>query len=819
MRVAIDLRVLGTEAALRGMGRYTQQQIFEALRADPDLEVFLLVRDKVDPARCLYDWMQMPRVHPIWVDEGLEGADPGTLPHYEWLLRYSHRLQATLQNLRVDVFHNATPFVFFGPYYTGLTRVPVVATCYDLIPLIFPQDYFKTVEGRDSYYRMLRNVRSATRVAAISRSAGTDLRLYTGYPSQQIDIAYPYVEAIFRPGDVDNERRVAALWALRGLVPKVPQRFILSVTGIHRSKNVKFLLDCFAEARRHRDWTGLSLVIVLPATWAIATFHQQFGQPADIILLADIPEETLRDLYISAQFVFQPSLYEGFGYPVAEAMHCGAAVIGTQTASIPEIAGDAALMVGPTDREAGTAAILSLTLNPSARDHLRLAAPLQASAFGDPSRLGAATISCWRAAAATALEPPRSRIALWSSMPPLDCGIADYTAELADALAATHEVDVYTDGSYMPTPRAAPNIHFRHARDFDSAEPGLKDNIFQLQVREYQAFMYPEVLAHGGNVMLHDMALGAGFYVLSRQRKRFAEFEDRMLAVEGPEAIRDLGAARARCGGELDAEALTETFDRHRMLRWAINGGERILTHTNAFARDVLRHYPNAPVRVVRQGYGDRLAFMRHLPLAMWRHRLGVSASGMVVGVFGIVGRNKRVEQAIAAFERLWQTHPGSLLVIVGSTYDRTYGEALAMQARNSPAASRIVISDYALPEIFHALIGISDVLVNLRWPSLGGVSAVLLRGLAAGKPVIISDIPDWQEIGGEACLRVLPNDDEIEGIARHLLRLASDTTERARLGHIARGWFEREATLDVMVADHLAGGLLPSVMSEEGSV
>ena len=65
MRVAVDFQVLGTEAALRGMGRYTQQQVFEALRADRELEVFLLVRDKIDPACCLYNWLATPRAHPI----------------------------------------------------------------------------------------------------------------------------------------------------------------------------------------------------------------------------------------------------------------------------------------------------------------------------------------------------------------------------------------------------------------------------------------------------------------------------------------------------------------------------------------------------------------------------------------------------------------------------------------------------------------------------------------------------------------------------------------------------------------------------------
>ena len=468
--------VLGTEAALRGMGRYSQQQVFEALRSDLDLEIFLLVRDELDTGRCLHDWLSTPRVHPIWLDEGTERVEPGTLPHHELLLRYSNRLQATLRNLRVDVFHNATPFLTL-PYYTALTRVPVVATCYDLIPLIFPRDYFHTIEGRDSYYRMLRNVRAATRVAAISRSAAADLHLYPGYPAGQIDVAYPFVEKIFRLGFVGATHRALARERLHAALPELPKHFMLSVTGVHRSKNTGFLLDCFAKARHHRGWTRLPLVIVLPAAWTLQVFHGQFGAPGDVIVLAEVGEQVLRDLYLAAEFLFQPSLYEGFGYPVAEAMHCGAAVIATRTASIPEITGDAALLIEPTDLQAGAAAIMHLATNTAARDSLREAASGRAAAFSGPAQLGVATVNCWRAAALTADSPPHARVALWSSMPPLDCGIADYTAELAEALASDNEVDVYTDGSYMPTPHASPNVHFRHVRDFDPEEPGLKDTI------------------------------------------------------------------------------------------------------------------------------------------------------------------------------------------------------------------------------------------------------------------------------------------------------------------------------------------------------
>ena len=216
----------------------------------------------------------------------------------------------------------------------------------------------------------------------------------------------------------------------------------------------------------------------------MAVFRDQFGEPEDVLVLSEVSDEVLRDLYVAADFVFQPSLYEGFGYPVAEAMHCGAAVIATRTASIPEITGEAALLIDPSDVEAGAAAIERLATDP---EDPRASAPGRAAAGRPIRRARTARPSdarllarCGRASVDT---PTHCSLQFDASA---DCGIADYTAELADALAETHEVDVYTDGSYMPTARASPRINFRHVRDFDAGEPGLRDRIFQLQARDYQ---------------------------------------------------------------------------------------------------------------------------------------------------------------------------------------------------------------------------------------------------------------------------------------------------------------------------------------------
>jgi glycosyltransferase involved in cell wall biosynthesis len=124
-----------------------------------------------------------------------------------------------------------------------------------------------------------------------------------------------------------------------------------------------------------------------------------------------------------AEFVVQISLYEGFGYPVAEAMASGAAVIAAAATSIPEIAGSNAILVPPLDSSQLTRHMLRLAGDPDAREALKTGALKRAAQFANATELGTVTVSSYRKALGTASKP-RPTIAIWSSMPPLDCGVA-----------------------------------------------------------------------------------------------------------------------------------------------------------------------------------------------------------------------------------------------------------------------------------------------------------------------------------------------------------------------------------------------------------
>lgn len=814
MRVAVDFKVVSTEAALRGMGRYTQQQIREVLIHDPSVEIFLLMHGPVPKENVLFDWSAFPNVHCIPVSVDGHVLDYRQSPSFETILAYSHRIQQLLKELKIDVFHNTVPFMH--PYYSAVTVCPVVSTFYDAIPLIFPSYYFAPPYGshvlRLHYLRSLENVAASDRVLAISQSAGKDLRLYTGYCASRTHIAYPLVEKTFRPLAPDSqetEENIQDLDHGKVVFRRLPEQFILSVTGIHHSKNVSLLVDGFLTAARELPEEN-GLVIVLPSAFAQSEFQRRFGSHPRITTVADISEEELALLYNKAHMVVQTSMYEGFGYPVAEAMSCGAAVIATSTSSIPEITGSAAVLVPPTDPRVLATAIVWLCRDPEIRKTLRRRALKRSVLFQDPRALATATLDAYRSAVRSGSSSQEfhaargSRVAVWSSMPPKDCGVADYTYELVHQLAETHDVDLYVDGKYEPTPPLSRRIKFRHPHDYGIDIKPVK-TIFQVGARkDYQDYMYPYILKHGGTMVIHDISMAQAFYYIAKWGGLMNQFEDEVVLPEGLDVLDAYTRLEANCTTP-PHDVLHSFFKQHKMLKWLIDHSDRLVVHTDPLRKRLLEDYPTANVGVVRMGVNDKTQIMRHLPCASLRAALGLTDSGLCVGSFGIMDRVKRIELVIDSFVHLCRSYPKSLLLLVGSCYDSAYRRELKTQISKCGFANRILMLDYVPVAAFHALMALTDVVVNLRSPDRLGLSAVLLRALAAAKPVITSRIEEWQIFPEGSCLWISSGANEMEQLTGHFIRLARSRSDRTQLGLAARRWFLANATVRLMADDYMA--------------
>ncbi len=249
-----------------------------------------------------------------------------------------------LARLRPDLLHS---LAFVSPV---LGAPPTVVTVYDLSFKLMPER-FRPAQRLYLNALTAYSCRRARRVIAISESTRADLQRYFGLARERIDIAYPGVEPAFRP--LPNAA-VESFRAKHGL----PARFILHVGTLEPRKNLATLVRAFGAL--HAAQPDLFLVLAGARGWwyqDLLRQVEQLGLAEAVVFPGYVPDEDLPLWYNAAAVFAYPSSYEGFGIPVAEALACGRPVVTTTAASLPEAAGEAALLVPPTDAEALAAAL------------------------------------------------------------------------------------------------------------------------------------------------------------------------------------------------------------------------------------------------------------------------------------------------------------------------------------------------------------------------------------------------------------------------------------------------------------------------------
>lgn len=203
------------------------------------------------------------------------------------------------------------------------------------------------------------NARVATRVIADSAATQRDLMARYGIPAAKITVVYPGRDPAIAP--VRDGARLAATLARYRLAPG----YILYVGTLHPRKNLTRLVEAYALLRQQPPPRGgwPPLVLAGKRGWMYDRLRarvRELGLEREVIFPGYVPQADLAALYSGAACLAMPSLYEGFGLPVLEAMACGVPVVAADASSLPEVAGDAALLVAPTDVTGWAAALARL---------------------------------------------------------------------------------------------------------------------------------------------------------------------------------------------------------------------------------------------------------------------------------------------------------------------------------------------------------------------------------------------------------------------------------------------------------------------------
>ncbi len=242
-----------------------------------------------------------------------------------------------------------------------LGKTPSVVTVYDLSFIHFPENFPK-LQQTYLYSQTARSCRKARRVITISEASRQDVHKLLSVPLENIDVVAPGVEQIYRPyptGQIEEFR------IEKGLSRNV----ILHVGTLQPRKNIPLLLRAVAEIGR----SDVDLVLVGGKGWLYEQIFDlvgQLGLTEQVHFIGYVPDEELPIWYNLASLLAFPSVYEGFGLPVVEAMACGTPVVAARSSSIPEAGGSAALYFEPGNMKELTGHMTAILENPQLADEL-----------------------------------------------------------------------------------------------------------------------------------------------------------------------------------------------------------------------------------------------------------------------------------------------------------------------------------------------------------------------------------------------------------------------------------------------------------------
>jgi glycosyltransferase involved in cell wall biosynthesis len=358
VKVAIDIRRM-TEF---GVGTYIRNVVRTLARLDRDSKYFLIG----SPAKVAECGALPPNFHAV----ALDGSDD--------TIKGNLAFRAIVKRLGCDVVH--IPHLFWIP--RGLS-CPYVLTVHDLLEHMYGSRNASSTRRNLHFYLTRRVLRKAARVIAVSQFTKNEIEKLLAIPNARIEVVYNAIDERFLHGHATAADR--ELIAQRYLV-NYP--FILYAGAIRPHKNVVRIIEAFSalksELQKEKVYPDLKLIIIGDDLSSHPRLRRTVVRGCvqnDVRFLGFVPIDVLRIFYDTAKIFVFPSLYEGFGLPPLEAMAHGTPVVTSNTSSLPEVAGNAALLVNPENVFEIRRGLQRVLLDPALRESMKERGYEQAKRF------------------------------------------------------------------------------------------------------------------------------------------------------------------------------------------------------------------------------------------------------------------------------------------------------------------------------------------------------------------------------------------------------------------------------------------------------
>jgi len=625
-----------------------------------------------------------------------------------------------------DVFHVSSPIepvtveqLLPRPLVGSRTRV--MATVYDLIPLVYPEVYLSDPTVREGYLTRVGLIQAADHLLAISDTTAADVSRLLDVDARRITPVYGGAGRGFEPPLLSRRELIDAV---RAVIPGLQEGYLLVPSGIEWRKNLDRLISAYAalpDELRIRHQLVIQCRVLDVERAELLERAQRLGVADHVVLTGFVADETLVRLYQAAHLVVFPSLYEGLGLPVLEARRCGAPVICSASSSLVEIVPDPTAHFDPISIESMTAKLTAVLRDDEMRAALASAPVPDRFDWDAAARAYAHAL---RGETASVVRSGRPRVAIVTPVPPQPCGPAAYADRLIDELSVLWDLTVFVtidpaEAQLAADVRVEPLSLLGQIETF---EQRFDEVVYFFGNSEFHQ-LYPVFLrSRPGVALFHDARLTGMYTELCRGRPdilgEFGELLHRMYPGRYPDPM-------GRSGYLPPDEAVRFGV---LMAQGIVDDATRVLVHSEHAAQLVQ----------LDTGIRPEVAFeLPFVPFAGTRQ----AEPGLVVS-FGLVAPPKHSDLLVEALAHL----PDARLALVGPV-EASYRSELLELATTIGAEDRLEITGEVTTQTYRRWLERAALAVQLRRWSNGESSAAVADTLAAGVPTVVSEVGTFHEL------------------------------------------------------------------------
>ncbi|MEF3304489.1 glycosyltransferase [Paenibacillus sp. GYB003] len=798
MNIAIDvLAILGPDSKNRGIGNYSTSQLKKLFELDKSNRYFLLNFYEDIDLKSLLNYSDNVSEHYFYLGKGgFLGKDKSFSELFGELIK------KFIKEHDIEIYYFTSPFDALISYNMDwFEDVTTIATLYDIIPYVFKNRYLADKFTYNQYMGHISNLKKINKLLAISKSAKVDVVHHIHIDPEKIDVIYAGTDECYKKIEIseDDLDEIKQTYSIK-------DQFIMCTGGDDDRKNIGGLITAFSKMpRRLIDQYQLVIACKLSREsmeryYNIASKHNVRDR---IILTNFVPLDHLVKLYNLAHIVAFPSQYEGFGLPVVEAMACGTPVLTSNNSSLGEIASGAAVLVDPFDINDITRGLVEILENTDL-NKLKEEGYERVKQFNwnnvSLSTLNAINaINAIKPMKVNKIENKKKKIAFFTPLPPLQSGIADYSFDIINGLSNFFDIDVYIDKNYTPECEFAHNISVYEHTSFYSQKYEYDDVIFQMGNSEFHAYMLDYIKTTSGTLVLHDYNLHGLLYHITAATGDMEKYK-RFLYEDYPNDFVDHYINELRMGRshpkifELPTNGVV------------INYAKKIIVHSDYAKKLLLEKNIQRSVRKILH-----YAEIKEIPdLKEIRKKYKIDENKIILSAFGHIHETKRIMPIVKAFKKLSENHDNVLLYLVGQPSSSTgIKDELEQYLKNNDLKNKVVVTGYTELDSFEEYMEATDICMNLRFPYNGETSGSLMRILAKGKCVLISDIGSFKEIPDHCCIKIkspenLTLEEEISLVYQKLKELVVNPEKIKELGENARQYAKNNLDIEKITKQYV---------------